>query len=120
MSARIIVLDPEPVVRNLIADVLKRAGYHVEPVDTVPAAVDIIRKGPPDLILTNVYLPGITGHDAMRLLKGICPNLPILMVSGLPDSDLIREWAGRDGFDTFPKPFTAQALLKKVRSMLVA
>jgi len=52
----------------------------------------------PDLLLTNVYLRGITGHAAMRLLKGLCPRLPALMVSGLPDDRVIREWTGEDGF----------------------
>ena len=34
----------------------------------------------------------------MRLLKGLCPRLPALMVSGLPDDRVIREWTGEDGF----------------------
>jgi DNA-binding response OmpR family regulator len=54
----------------------------------------------------------------MRLLKGMCPSLRVLMVSGLPDEATIQEWAGADGFDTFPKPFGTQELLDKVRVML--
>jgi two-component system, cell cycle response regulator CtrA len=90
----------------------------VEVVATVQAAVDIIKAAPPALVVTNVYLPGITGHEAMRILKRIRPELPVLMVSGLPDSDVIREWAGEDGFDTFPKPFKAKELIDKVGSLI--
>jgi DNA-binding response OmpR family regulator len=72
----------------------------------------------PDLILTNVFLPGITGHDAMKLLKETCPGVPILMVSGLPDSPTIQDWIREVGFDAFPKPFTPQALLARVEEML--
>ena len=70
------------------------------------------------LVITNVYLQGITCHDAMRLLKDHCPDLPVLMVSGLPDESAIQEWIGEDGFDTFPKPFQAGALVDKVREVI--
>jgi DNA-binding response OmpR family regulator len=118
MSTRIAVLDAEPTVRSVVVKTLCRAGYDVEPADTLEAAIEIIKDRPPDLLLTNVYLPGVTGHEAMRLLKAIRPDLPVLMVSGLPDSEVIRDWAGRDGFDTFPKPFTPDELVDKVRKML--
>ena len=115
---RIAVLDAEPVVRAVVSRILERDGYAVLPVETLQAAVELLRSAPPDLILTNVYLPGISGRDAVRLLKSMRPELPVLMVSGLPDEDVIHEWAGHDRFDTFPKPFTAAELLAKVRSML--
>jgi DNA-binding response OmpR family regulator len=118
MPARIVVLDAEPVVRGVVADILSRGGYSVEPTDTVQAALKIVHIAPPDLVLTNVYLPGVTGHEAMRLIKEACPHMPVLMMSGLPDAEVIRQWAGQDGFDTFPKPFTAEELLAKVRAML--
>jgi DNA-binding response OmpR family regulator len=120
MSARILVLDAEPVVSSVITDILESGGYLAESVATLKGAIAILKSAPPDLVITNVYLPGITGRDAVRLLKRTRPQLPVLMVSGLPDSEVIREWAGKDGFDTFPKPFTAQDLLGKVRSILKA
>jgi DNA-binding response OmpR family regulator len=117
-AARIVVLDGEPIVRSVIAKILKHGGYTVEEAGTVEAAVEIVKSAPPDLLLTNVSLPGISGRDAMRLIRSLRPDLPVLMVSGLPEEDIIHEWAGRDdGFDTFPKPFTAQELLNKVRLM---
>ena len=76
-------------------------------------------EGPlPDLLLTNVYFPGLTGHEAMHLFKERCPGLKVLMVSGLPNGDVIQKWTGEDGFDVFPKPFTAQALIAKVRQTI--
>jgi len=118
--ARIVVLDAEPVVRSVVTVILERDGHAVEPVGTVDAAVDIVRSAPPDLLITNVYLPGITGRDAVQLLKSIHPELRVLIVSGLPDEDVIQEWGGRRGFDMFPKPFTARELLDKVKWMLTS
>jgi len=118
MSARIVVLDAEPVVRSVVAAILERGGYTVQATETVEAAVEIVNRHPPDLLLTNVYLPGMTGRDAMRLLKAMRPELRVLMVSGLPDEDVIHDWAGRADFDTFPKPFSADELLEKVGTLL--
>jgi DNA-binding response OmpR family regulator len=118
MARRLMVLDAEPMVRSTIADILTRGGYAVEPVATFDLALESIRQDAPALLLTNVYLPGITGRYAIRLLKEACPGLPVLMVSGLPDDDVIQQWTGKYGFDTFPKPFTAQELIDKVRSIL--
>ncbi len=54
----------------------------------------------------------------MQRLRSEFPGLRILMVSGLPDDEVIRNWANTDGFDAFPKPFTADALKQKVREVL--
>lgn len=118
MPARILVVDAEPVVRSIIEQILESNGFEVEPADNVQTALDLARKMRPDLVITNVYLPGITGRDALELLKRALPETPMLMVSGLPDEDAIREWFGRKDFDTFPKPFTAQELVNKVRTIL--
>ena len=115
---RIVILDAEPVVRSVVTAILERDGYTVEQASTLPMALDVVKKKQTDLVLTNVYLPGITGRDAMEMIKNACPNIPVLMVSGLPDSEVIEEWAGSTGFDTFPKPFAAQDLLDKVHSIL--
>jgi DNA-binding response OmpR family regulator len=116
MGPRIVILDAEPVVRSVAAEILESAGYDVPTL--AMRRRRSINTALPDLLVTNVYLPGISGHDTMRLLKGVRPELSVLMVSGLPDSEVIREWTYEDGFDTFPKPFTAQDLLGKVRSIL--
>ncbi len=120
MPDRIVVLDAVAIVRSTICDILRKGGYDVEPVGTLDLALELIRAERPRLLVTNVYLPGITGREAIRVIKQTFPGLPVLMVSGLPDEDAIHEWAGQDRFDTFPKPFTAQELIAKVHTMLAA
>jgi FixJ family two-component response regulator len=46
----------------------------------------MIESVPPALIITNVSLPGISGHDAMRMFKEHAPDVPVMMIAGLPDS----------------------------------
>ena len=114
----IIVVDAEPIVRDVVSKTLERAGYQVHPTDNVQTALDLCNTVKPALVLTNVFLPGITGHDAMKLFKTRFPELPVLMVSGLPDSEVIRHWRDQEGFDTFPKPFLPKDLVAKVRETL--
>jgi DNA-binding response OmpR family regulator len=78
----------------------------------------MVRDAKPDLVITNVFLKGLRGHDVMQRLRSEFPELRILLVSGLPDSEAVRTWANEDGFDAFPKPFTADALKQKVREVL--
>ena len=72
----------------------------------------------PDLLISNLYLPATTGHDAARLLRKTCPNIRVLMVAGLPDDRSVCDRAEDEDFDLFPKPFAADDLAKKVREVL--
>src|SRR5947209_6240653 len=115
---KILVLDSEPVVRRLIAAILEGEGYSVSATASLDDAISSIKADRPALVITNVALPRVTGHDAMYLLKSQFPALPVLMVSGLPDAEVIDRWCGEAGFDVFPKPFKPAELISKVREML--
>ena len=110
MKRKIVIVDSEPVVRSAVTRILETAGYQVSATAYPTAALDIIKANPPDLVITNVYLPGMTGHEAMRMFKNECPGIRVLMVSGLPDEEVIQKWIQEEGFAAFPKPFSANAL----------
>jgi len=118
MSTKIVVIDAEPLVRSVVTSILEREGYEVESAADFESGLDLVRTVRPALVLTNVVLPGITGHDAMHQLKEEFPYLQVLMVSGLPDHSAIRDWIKETRFDTFPKPFKASELVAKVRGVL--
>jgi DNA-binding NtrC family response regulator len=101
-----------------VAVIVERDGYEAMQTDDPHAVLEIVKAEPPALIITNVALPGITGHDAMQIFKQHAPDVPVLMITGLPDTDVIREWKHRPGFDIFPKPFEASELRAKVREMI--
>jgi CheY-like chemotaxis protein len=119
-AASIIVVDSEPVVREVIRKILTGVGYSVRATGEFDEAFEMVRQSLPDLVITNVFLKGIRGHDAMRNLRREFPHLRVLMVSGLPDDEAIQGWSNEAGFDAFPKPFTAAALREKVGQTLAA
>ena len=112
------VIDSEPTVRTVMATILERAGYGVRATGEFNKALEMLRAQRPDLVVTNVFLRGIAGHDAMHAIKESFPGLPVLMVSGLPDEEVIATWTEETGFDVFPKPFRSDSLVEKVRQVL--
>jgi DNA-binding NtrC family response regulator len=116
---RILVLDAEPLVRSVVSSILTREGYTVRTCGDLDQAVDAVKDSPPDLLLTNVYIPGTTGHAAAKSLRAACPEMRVLMVAGLPDDERIHERTADDErYDFFPKPFKASELACKVKEML--
>ena len=102
----------------VMVKILEGAGHSVRACTQLSDALAVFDAIKPDLVMTNVYLRDGAGHDALAMLKSELPDVPVLMVSGLPDEDIIERWRDQRGFDVFPKPFTASSLLSKVSEML--
>jgi CheY-like chemotaxis protein len=63
----------EEVIRAVITRILEREGYTVPATGDLPSALEVLKNCTPDLLLTNLYMPGTTGHDAALLLTSVRP-----------------------------------------------
>lgn len=106
------------MVRTVVTNILEREGYTVLATDNVDEALEMVRTSAPDLLLTNVLLPTMRGHDAAALLRRVRPSMRVLMVAGLPDDRQVYDMTRGEGIEPFPKPFTSQELAAKVREVL--
>lgn len=118
---RILVVEDESAVQDMIRALLERAGFEAIPALNVPSAVEILRNKPlPDLVLLDLMLPGIDGLELLRQMrsKEYFDNLPVVIVSALADPGKIREGleAGADRYVT--KPGIPHNLLKTVKDVL--
>jgi CheY-like chemotaxis protein len=116
MAARILVVDDEPTVRALITRALTDEGYEVVAVANGRAALDAARGAEFDMIVTNNYMPGLSGPELIARVRQDFPNLPILHVD-----DVSRR--GRVGqlpadVPTIYKPFSIASLTEAVRKLL--
>jgi CheY-like chemotaxis protein len=118
MLSRILVVDDEPMVRALIARVLTDQGYEVVAVANGRAALDAARGADAafDLIITNNYMPGLSGAELIARVREDFPTLPILHVD-----DVTRR--GRlpplpTDIPTIYKPFSIAALRNAVKDLL--
>jgi CheY-like chemotaxis protein len=118
MPARILVVDDEPMVRALITRALTDAGHEVVAVANGRAALDAARGAEVgfDLIVTNSYMPGLSGAELVKRVREDFPDLPILHID-----DIARR--GRVGdlpveVPTIYKPFSIAALREAVQKLL--
>jgi two-component system cell cycle response regulator CpdR len=118
MAPRILVVDDEPMVRALIARALTDDGCEVVAVANGQAALDAARgaETPFDLIVTNNYMPGLSGAQLIDRVRQDFPDLPILHIDDVGRRKRIK--APPDDVPTIYKPFSIADLQAAVRRLL--
>ena len=84
----VLVFDDEPLIRELIAEVLWDAGYEVRTAQDGAAALGKVREHPPALVLLDQMMPEMNGWDFLRSCRDeeLCEGVPILLMSAAPRS----------------------------------
>jgi CheY-like chemotaxis protein len=117
--ARILVVEDDAQVLATVADVLRKDGHTVLVAHDAEAALAFLGDAqlPPDLLLADVVLPGVSGRDLHARLRAALPGLKVLFTSGYPGhgEDIIAT-LGPDAF--IAKPFARKGLLRAVRQVL--
>jgi DNA-binding response OmpR family regulator len=114
----ILVFHSAPVVRKVIREILEREGYIVRATGDLGIAVDMVRETPPDLMLIDIYVGDINGHDAAVYLRQKCPGMLVLMLAGVPADSRIGLRTTGEGFIVFPEPFAPAELAVRVKEIL--
>jgi two-component system, OmpR family, response regulator len=111
---RILIVDDEPSVRDVMATVLLEAGYSVQTAADGHIALEIIDLAPPDLIITDVMMPHLDGWALLDHAHERNPNLPVIVMSA-------GDWIRRRRTTPIPdhavflaKPFAVEELLELV------
>ena len=119
---RILVVDDEPMNREVMAGILSQAGFEFKPAGDGMAALQLFEEWLPDLVLMDIRMSGIDGYEATRSLRTLAMgvNVPIIGVSAsVFEQD--RQQAIEAGMDDFiSKPFKAQELLLRIGVLLNA
>lgn len=120
MPANILVVEDEPAIQELLALNLQQAGHNALRAMSVEQAQTLMRETLPDLIILDWMLPGMSGIDFARRLKGddYSKSIPIIMLTAKgEESDKIRGLdVGADDYVT--KPFSPRELLARIKAVL--
>jgi two-component system, OmpR family, KDP operon response regulator KdpE len=117
MPGRILVIDDEPQITRVLRAALSAQGYDVRTANEPEEGLRIFRDWPPDLVVTDLMMPGMSGVDLCRVIRsrGTTPLL-VLSVREHERSKVEALDAGADDYVT--KPFSIQELLARVRAHL--
>jgi PAS domain S-box-containing protein len=118
-GATVLLVEDEPVVRAIAARSLERGGFRVLQASDGAAALALMgTQALPDLVLTDLMMPGVGGAELARRLREQWPTLPILFMSGYSIDHLRREEAGDYEGVLIQKPFTPDELVRSVSGAL--
>jgi len=114
---RVLVVDDDPTVSEIVAGYLDRAGFTVDVAADGPAAVARAAARPPDLVVLDLMLPGMDGLEVCRRIRRDGP-LPVIMLTARGDEEdrILGLEVGADDYVT--KPFSPRELVLRVESVL--
>ena len=116
----VLLVEDEDVVRNLVRSVLERSGYLVLEASTGMKAMEVLDQlsGRVHLLLTDVVVPGMSGPELAEKVTASRPGTPVLYMSGYTDKAIVHHGVLDVGLAFIQKPFTPEALLRKIREVL--
>lgn len=117
MTARILLVEDEAVVSIVTSMLLEDEGYLVEKAYDGAAGLDVARKWPPDLVITDYMMPRMDGLTMIAMLRQQRSDVPIILMTSIPEADLPRGYTHQH--DAFVlKPYRDDELLDAVRRLL--
>jgi len=119
MPKQILVVDDEERIRQSLNGVLKDEGYEVLEVKDGAQALKQIEVEPPDLILLDIWMPGMDGMETLERIKKQIPNLPVIMISGHANIELAVKATKLGAYDFIEKPLSLEKVLLAVNNALV-
>ncbi len=120
-SETILIVEDEEMVRDLIFESLKKFGYDLIEAENGKKALQVCKKDnekPIQLLITDVIMPDMGGSELAKKLEKLKPKMKVLYISGYTDNAIVHHGVLDEGVAFLQKPFSPQALARKVREIL--
>jgi CheY-like chemotaxis protein len=113
----VLLVEDEDAVRAVARRVLAKHGYTVIEARNGGEALSLLVRGDHaiDLVLTDAVMPQMSGPELAAAIESLRPELPVILMSGYTDADLLRRGALASDTSILTKPFTVESLLRAVR-----
>lgn len=121
LKGRILVVDDNEIDRSLLARLLAQAGHAVEEAGDGPAALEALANDPADLVLLDVFMPGMNGYQVLERLKGDrkLRHLPVIMLSSWAEERVALRCMELGAEECLAKPVDGPALKARIHASLV-
>jgi CheY-like chemotaxis protein/two-component sensor histidine kinase len=119
-SELVLLVEDDTAVRQMVAHILRRQGYQLLVAASGPEALLLAERhpGPLDLVLTDVVMPGQSGPELIEELRRRAPRLRAIIMSGYAPDTALRHGMPEGAHNFLSKPFTPDALARRVREVL--
>ncbi len=119
--ARVLVIDDDEMSRTLVKRMLDAEGHQVEEALDGAEGLRLFGERPPDLVLTDINMPGLDGHDVIEAIRFQHTDVPIIAISGggsIPKDELLETAAALGAVEVIMKPFEFTQLVGAVKRAL--
>lgn len=115
---RVIVIDDEPVIADTVVEILNGEGFEAMAVSTGASAIELAKAFDPDVVLSDVIMPGLNGVETGIRIREIAPNCRVILFSGQAATVDLLEEAREQGhrFDILAKPIRPEQLISVIRA----
>jgi len=118
MNEHILIVDDEEMIRDLLSSALLQEGYNCFQAANVDAAFGILGEHSVDLVISDIMMPGRSGVDLLRDLKTVDPDIAVLMITGLSDTNTALECIHLGADDYITKPFGISRVVLTVKNLI--
>jgi excisionase family DNA binding protein len=116
--ANILVIDDEEEICTLFQDALEESGHDVVTLTDPIEAIEMIKSQHYDLVFLDLKMPGMDGAELFGQIRSAKPDLPVTVITGFPDSDLMMKALAHGPLGVIKKPFRGADILAAVDSYL--
>jgi CheY-like chemotaxis protein len=117
---RVLVVDDDPGVRQVLVDFLEALGHEVTEAENGTGALAITARSRPDAVCLDLWMDGMSGLEVLDRLTRDHPGLPVVIVTADPLTDTIAEARARGAFDYLLKPFEISDLQRILAAAMAA
>ena len=119
--ARVLVIDDDEVTRTLVTRMLTGEGHQVEEAIDGAEGLRLFGKRPPDVVLTDINMPGLDGHEVIAAIRVLHADVPIIAISGggaIAKDELLLKASALGAGEIIMKPFEFRQLVGAVERAL--
>ena len=118
MKRSVLVVDDDPLILRIVSTILDLEEFDVATAQDAAEAMQILDGARPDIVVTDVMMPGMDGFELCRKIKDDHPTMPVILLTAREDDDSLRQGkeSGSDAYLT--KPFSPLELIDAIESLL--
>jgi len=114
----VLIVDDELSIRDTLSEFVREEGYDVAVAADAAAALELLKREAPSVVVTDIILPRVTGIELLRQIHEVAPDVQVIMITGEPTADTAAEAVRLGAFDYLSKPVLRSGFTSAVASAM--